>query len=151
MVYTIGPAPYYVTYLDGSPISWGGTDYWVDKPYLGGVSGIESWVTSHQVNFEWNPTKSTWDAFQLANPNEPPYGEMTPISGCFIATACYGTSTHKDLDTLRRFRDERLPYELVDLYYRYSPSVAKVIAQSRTLRWIVRQPIRVFVWILSHS
>lgn len=94
--------------------------------------------------------------YRLATTNIPPIPTPTPaptypITGCFIATAAYGTSLGRDLDVLRRFRDEKLPDDLVDLYYRYSPHVAKVISRSRVMRWMVRQPLKVIVWILSHS
>lgn len=67
----------------------------------------------------------------------------TSATGCFIATAAYGTSMGKDLDTLRAFRDQVLPDELVKFYYRYSPTVAKAIARHDSVRWIIRQPFKV--------
>lgn len=73
------------------------------------------------------------------------------ISGCFIATAAYGTSLHRDLDVLRRFRDERLPKRIVAAYYRISPPIAKVISHHKALRWLVRQPIKVIVCLIGHS
>lgn len=73
------------------------------------------------------------------------------ISGCFIATAAYGTSLHHDLDVLRKFRDERLPEWVIQTYYRYSPRLAKVISHHNAIRWLVRQPIRVMVWLIGHS
>jgi polyhydroxybutyrate depolymerase len=63
--------------------------------------------------------------FQLKS--EEPEPEPTPSGGmCFIATAAYGTSTAKQLDVLRDFRDAVLlksavGSRLVDLYYQVSP------------------------------
>lgn len=52
---------------------------------------------------------------------------------CFIATAAYGTDTHEDLDTFRRFRDGHLKNTavgraMVEAYYELSPPVADFIA-----------------------
>lgn len=58
---------------------------------------------------------------------------------CFIATATYGSSSHRYLDALRWFRDTYLlsnPFgkEFVRMYYRYSPAIAQVIEQNEVLR-----------------
>ncbi len=52
---------------------------------------------------------------------------------CFIATAAYGSPGGTFIDLLRAFRDEYLlanpiGKEWVDLYYRYSPTMARFIA-----------------------
>jgi hypothetical protein len=64
--------------------------------------------------------------------------------GCFIATAAYGTSTAKELDTLRTFRDEVLlestvGSQLVEWYYQTSPPVADFISEHEVLRTLVRE------------
>ena len=63
--------------------------------------------------------------------------------GCFIATAAYGSPLAPQVQHLRTFRDRFLmPYPLghwfVDLYYRYSPPLAEVLAQHDNLRAVVR-------------
>jgi hypothetical protein len=63
--------------------------------------------------------------------------------GCFIATAAYGTPMAGELDTLRGFRDEYLLTNavgeaLVESYYSVSPPIADFIADSETLRAVVR-------------
>jgi len=63
--------------------------------------------------------------------------------GCFIATAAYGSPIHPHLDTLRDFRDKYLMpngfgQKLVELYYRYSPSIADFIAKHRVMKVAVR-------------
>ncbi|MBF0359494.1 MAG: hypothetical protein HQK49_00690 [Oligoflexia bacterium] len=56
--------------------------------------------------------------------------KKTMVEGCFIATAAYGTPFDKDLDILRRFRDEILEtYSLgrwfTNFYYQNSPPLAR--------------------------
>jgi len=65
-------------------------------------------------------------------------------SGCFIATAAYGTSTAAEIDTLRAFRDtvlleSTLGSQLVEWYYDVSPPVADFISENSLLRTIVRE------------
>ncbi|MDW7773785.1 MAG: delta-60 repeat domain-containing protein [Desulfobulbaceae bacterium] len=62
---------------------------------------------------------------------------------CFIATAAYGSFMHAHVQLLRSFRDQYLVTNVpgrmfVELYYRYSPPIADVIAGSPALREIVR-------------
>ncbi|MFC2052645.1 kelch repeat-containing protein, partial [Chloroflexota bacterium] len=67
-------------------------------------------------------------------------------SGCFIATAAYGTGTAEKIKILREFRDEvlltnNLSAEFVACYYRFSPPIAEFISQHDVLRTIVREGI----------
>ena len=62
---------------------------------------------------------------------------------CFVATAAYGTDTAKEIDILRRCRDEvllsnRLGAELVSLYYQVSPPIASFVSRHEVLRTAVR-------------
>jgi len=63
--------------------------------------------------------------------------------GCFVATAAFGSLMADDVRVLCRFRDNYLlgseaGRELVKLYYRYSPPVAKVIAQDEEIKRLTR-------------
>jgi hypothetical protein len=69
--------------------------------------------------------------------------QFAPQSGCFIATAAYGTPMVKDIQILREFRDEYLltsppGQALVKIYYRVSPPVANFITEHPGLKPIVR-------------
>jgi uncharacterized protein YfcZ (UPF0381/DUF406 family) len=62
---------------------------------------------------------------------------------CFIATAAYGTPMAEEIQILREFRDEYLQTNpagqaLVNLYYRFSPPVARFITEYPALKPVVR-------------
>jgi hypothetical protein len=64
-------------------------------------------------------------------------------TGCFIATAAYGTPMAEEIQVLREFRDEYLVTNpvgstLVDIYYRVSPPIAEFITERPSLKPIVR-------------
>jgi hypothetical protein len=64
-------------------------------------------------------------------------------SGCFIATAAYGSPLACELDVLRAYRDRKMLKSktgrtLVFAYYKISPPIASIIAQKETLKRIVR-------------
>ena len=73
-----------------------------------------------------------------------------PKSGCFIATAAYGTPMATEIDVLRQFRDEELGHnfvgrQLVAMYYRLSPPAANVIVRSEKIRGFVRLSLKPIV------
>ncbi len=66
-----------------------------------------------------------------------------PSSGCFIATATYGSFTASEVISLRTFRDGFLMSSapgrfITGAYYRLSPAFAEVIEGNRALRLIAR-------------
>jgi hypothetical protein len=70
--------------------------------------------------------------------------EFTQLTGCFIATAAYGSSLAPAVNSLRAARDRAktrssLAAAVVDLYERSSPPVAAVLGQSDGARAIIRQ------------
>ncbi|TET42282.1 MAG: hypothetical protein E3J60_02815, partial [Dehalococcoidia bacterium] len=73
----------------------------------------------------------------------PPPPPIPPSTGCFIATAAYGTPIAEEIQILREFRDEYLLTNplgraLVDFYYRVSPPIAEFITEHPSLKPIVR-------------
>ena len=76
-------------------------------------------------------------------------------SGCFIATAAYGSFTAPHVKILRNFRDRYLKSNdcgraFVRFYYRNSPEWAKTIQGNASLRWVMRTallPIVGFSWL----
>jgi len=75
-----------------------------------------------------------------------PSDEDGKKGGCFIATAAYGSSLHPHIDILREFRDKHLMTNrfgrvLVNLYYKYSPPIAKLIARNKVLKIIAQSTL----------
>lgn len=76
------------------------------------------------------------------DPNyEQPSIEKKSISECFVVTAAMGDTAHPTVIDLRQFRDEWLARkgwgrQIIRWYGRIGPSAAKIIAPSRTMRWL---------------
>jgi len=85
-------------------------------------------------------------------------GDTGGGGGCFIATAAYGSPLHSYVRILRDFRDRYLmPSKfgrvLVDIYYKYSPSVADFIMKHKVLKAAVRfslMPVIIFSYSMLH-
>ena len=76
---------------------------------------------------------------------QPPVSNTS--SGCFIATAAFGSYLAPEVKVLREFRDQYLITNkvgryLVNGYYRYSPPIAHYIADKAWLKHIIRG----FLW-----
>jgi len=68
---------------------------------------------------------------------------FTKLSGCFVATAAFGSAMEPQVESLRQARDAlRTRSELfaaaTDLYYRSGPVAANVISRSDSLRALAR-------------
>lgn len=74
---------------------------------------------------------------------------------CFIATAVFGDGNAPEVVLLRRWRDERLlraplGEEIVQVYYRYSPTIAAFIQDRSILRNACRYLIlKPMIWFLT--
>jgi hypothetical protein len=73
-----------------------------------------------------------------------PTQKFTQLSGCFVATAAYGSEMEPQVAALRSLRDTLRPRSglvaaAVDLYYRSGPAAAAVIGRSDTARALARR------------
>jgi hypothetical protein len=83
-----------------------------------------------------------------AKPSAPGQGSGQGAGGgdCFIATACYGTSSHRNVIVLKAFRDSVLSKSVCGrvftrAYYGISPHIAPTVARSNLLRRLTRTVI----------
>lgn len=78
---------------------------------------------------------------------------------CFIATATYGSIFHKNVIILKEFRDRvllksQIGKKLVNIYYKYSPILARHIIHNKILKnitAILLQPIVMLSYIIIFS
>lgn len=87
-------------------------------------------------------------------------GFITPLAKpeCFIATAAYGSALQPFVKILQEFKDKYLMSHkfgrvMVDIYYRYSPSIAEIIAKNKILKAVVRAcllPLVAFSYSILH-
>ncbi len=89
------------------------------------------------------------------DPTDDKLAHLDSGSGCFIATAAYGSYLEPEVMALRRFRDRDLitnapGREFVKLYYTYSPPVANFIAAHPSARFATRVALTPLVYSVSH-
>jgi hypothetical protein len=146
----------YTLAMAASPIM-GGTAYDVtgESPYNEGeVVSIQAIAASGYQFAGWAaPAGSFANAYAAATTFTMPGQDVTVTatfqvtqtsSGCFIATAGYGSATAEQIDVLREFRDGVLlesaaGSQFVDLYYRLSLPIADVISRNSFLTTVVRE------------
>jgi hypothetical protein len=85
-----------------------------------------------------------------------PARRFTQLSGCFIATAAFGSDLAPEIKRLRGLRDaatarSAVARTAVDLYYRASPPLAGAIRRSDTARALVRAAVRTLTLTRSLS
>ncbi|MDH5466520.1 MAG: hypothetical protein OEY25_03790 [Candidatus Aminicenantes bacterium] len=147
---TTDPVPGTHTYYDRTEVSitaspksgyrftgWGGD-----------VSG-----TTNPITITMDSDKSLIVYFNEIRGKESPF-ELP----CFIATAAYGSPLHPYVNVLRDFRDKylmpnTLGQSFVDVYYKYSPFVADIIAKHKALKIAVQihlLPLVVFCYSMVY-
>jgi hypothetical protein len=73
-----------------------------------------------------------------------PAMKFAQLSGCFVATAAWGSALGPEVTALRRVRDRLRPASVLfatatDIYYRSGPAAAAVLRRSDTARALVRR------------
>jgi hypothetical protein len=82
-------------------------------------------------------------------------GSVALATGCFIATAAWGSALDPHVGSLRRFRDRFLLTHapgrvFVALYYRFSPPLADYIAARPAARMAARAVLWPLVFVIEH-
>jgi hypothetical protein len=82
----------------------------------------------------------------VSGPFTTPVKKFTQLSGCFVATAAYGSELEPQVEALRHARDRLragspLFAAATDLYYRSGPAAAAVVGRSEVARALARRVI----------
>ena len=80
----------------------------------------------------------------------------TPSSGCYVATAVYGSYDCPEVWTLRRFRDNTLAetwygLRFIRIYYAISPKLVKWFGKTTWFKQLWRKPLDKLVTNLNHQ
>ncbi len=106
-----------------------------------GLTPLTDYVLGVRAIGVCGASPTTYQRFQT------PQIKFTKLSGCFIATAAFGSDLAPEVAALRTARDlatsrSTLAAVAVDLYYRSSPPAAAALARSPVARAIVREGLR---------
>jgi hypothetical protein len=98
----------------------------------------------------------TWHVGTFNFPSGAVVSEGDGGSGCFIATAAYGSPLADEVSSLRIFRDRYLAANktgrlFLKLYYRYSPRMADFLRNHRFLRAYVRNVLKPLILFARHT
>jgi uncharacterized repeat protein (TIGR02543 family) len=151
---TTDPSPGTYTYDSGTNIPLKATP---DSGYQFSGWSSDASGTTNPITITMDSNKSITANFSKSDSGGGD-GDSGKKSPCFIATAAYGSPLHPHLDALRDFRDKYLiPTKVgrafVNLYYKYSPFVADLIAKHKALKVVVRVsllPLVAFSYSLLH-
>jgi hypothetical protein len=113
------------------------------------VNPGESWSYTYPADFGGSTDQTGTYTVKLGytdfvgNPCQELQLSFEVISGCFIATAAYGSPMAPQIQVLRDFRDQCLLTNLVgealvDFYYQISPPIAEFITEHPALKPVVR-------------
>jgi len=107
------------------------------------VPGLTTGDVSGLFCFKCEKGLSSWECPACHTSNPINKSLAVEKSGCFIATAVYGSPEAPEVRLLRYFRDTVLIQNtsgrwFVRAYYSASPTVARIILRNRTLQRLVR-------------
>ncbi|WP_243370718.1 MXAN_6640 family putative metalloprotease [Geotalea sp. SG265] len=176
--YTSKPAPYAIIgFVQASTGAATEYDYSgsINIPSISTGSTIYLLASNNVTGLTTAPTDPTQPVATLADAINPYTGPVTLVSsgggggtasgtsssassgksGCFIATAAYGSYLHPKVALLRQFRDHYLLKNapgraFVSFYYRISPPLAAFIAEHSAARVLCRLALTPVVFFVEH-
>lgn len=97
----------------------------------------------HVISIYAPESTAYFEARKLRDVFQASLSESSKKSGCFIATAAYGSPDAPEVAFLREFRDRILTTTpigrtFIDFYYRTSPPIARLLSRTTTGRVFVR-------------
>jgi hypothetical protein len=123
------------------------------------VTGLNAGTTYYFAATAYTGTgdESTFsnETFYTTSGSAPSSSGSSSGSGCFIATAAYGSGLAPEVAALREFRDRylltnRAGQAFVDWYYAASPPVAAFIAEHDSLKTAVRMGLTPVVYAVKY-
>ncbi len=110
---------------------------------------------SKSVSLVIDPVGTTPTTPPVTSTSPPTTSNSGGASGCFIATAAYGSYLEPHVMVLRHFRDEVLLQSVagtafVKFYYRYSPPIADYIAEHAILRMMMRVALTPLIFVVKY-
>ena len=104
-------------------------------------------TTNQKVLVIGGSVEGLYETAEVSKPTDCAVQPAAPTSGCFIATAAFGSELELEVVRLRVFRDRVLMTNaagraFVRAYCRWSPPVAALVGKSAALRAIVRFVLR---------
>jgi hypothetical protein len=111
---------------------------------IDGLAPLTDYVVGIRALGVCGPSATTYQRLQT------PSIKFTQLSGCFIATAAFGSDLTPEVAALRKARDlatarSTLASVAVDLYYRSSPPAAAALSRSPLARALVRTALRTLI------
>jgi len=152
---TSEPTMLTINHGDPCPYCGGHINEFIKHPaisgYTGKCSSCDKWVKFIQITSQSSPSSYNSSSNKHWGPSP------SSSSGCFIATAVYGSYDADEVMVLRRWRDRGLysseiGKRFISFYYRVSPSIASWIRDRLLIRILVRKLLDVFIntWLRNY-
>ena len=112
---------------------------------------VRAYIVTEPPTYEYSYSFWSGEATAASYTFSQIIGEGGGGTGCFIATAAFGTPMAKEVIALKEFRDNVLlktiaGREFVKLYYNVSPPIADFIKNKPLLKAMVRMGLKPLVW-----
>lgn len=137
--------------------------FWHDNHWISTYGKTNFPGFAVMVGVQKIPKKEINEAVRYSKDNDsitisyrPPTRVSKQKSGCFIATAVYGSSEEYQIKVLQSFRDNWLEKQIwgsafINFYYRVGPYIGKYIKEHDPLRIPIRKLLNFFVHLIAKN